>query len=184
MNYAMGSFRSYGGTVQKAVRVVDRSLRERETGSYSAQVRIPAAGKYQVAFLLDNPRLIQCFELTAGVNPALARKESRAPVLEFLDKGTEVPMGEAWKLRFRLLTPPKNEPIVGLKDLMVQALLPPGTWNDRRLAVHAGDGVYEVVFTLPKEGVYYVTFSSPSLKVDSRSIPYKVFRAMGKKPSE
>ncbi len=184
MNYAMGGFRSYGGHVQRAVRVVDRSLREGTPGTYSSQVRIPAAGEYQVAFLLDSPRIVHCFRFSAKPNPALAKKESKVPVLEFLAKEASAPVGEAWRLQFRLLQPSRNEPIVGVRDLTVQAVLPPGTWNDRRMAVDKGDGIYEVVFTLPQEGVYYVTFSSPSLKVDARSLPYKVFRATGKKAAE
>lgn len=54
MTAPMGSFKNYG-RVPRAVRVVDRSLRETAEGVYSARARIPKRGKYDVAFLLDSP---------------------------------------------------------------------------------------------------------------------------------
>ena len=69
MNAAMGSFGSYGHRVQ-AVTVVDRSLKEVAPGVYAGRLRIPVAGHYDVAFLLENPRVLHCFSADAAPNPA------------------------------------------------------------------------------------------------------------------
>ncbi|HEX7624309.1 MAG TPA: cytochrome D1 domain-containing protein [Anaeromyxobacteraceae bacterium] len=54
MNAPMGSYGAYGHAA-RAVAVVDRSLKEVEPGVYAGKLRIPAAGRYDVAFLIDNP---------------------------------------------------------------------------------------------------------------------------------
>src|SRR5262249_10804691 len=48
-----------------AVAVVDRSLREAARGTYTTIARLPTAGMYDLALLLDNPRVAHCFELDA-----------------------------------------------------------------------------------------------------------------------
>jgi DNA-binding beta-propeller fold protein YncE len=183
MNYAMGSFRSYGGTVQKAVRVVDRSLREKETGVYGSTVRIPSSGRYQVAFLLDTPRIIHCFEFAAKTNPALVSKAQTVPTLEFLTKERRVRMKETFRLQFKIRDPGKGEPIRELKDVVVQATLAPGNWNQRFEAREKEEGVYEMTFSPPERGAYYLTVSCPSLGMDFRQFPYVVIRAAGQQDS-
>ena len=76
MNAPMGSFGGYGHAA-RAVAVVDRSLKEVEPGVYSGKVRVPAAGQYDVAFLLDNPRMLHCFSTEAKENPALHKNGAR-----------------------------------------------------------------------------------------------------------
>ena len=53
MNAPMGSYQSYGASA-RAVTVIDRSLKETEPGVYTSKVRIPVAGRYDVAFLLES----------------------------------------------------------------------------------------------------------------------------------
>jgi YVTN family beta-propeller protein len=74
MNAPMGSFGSYGHRVQ-AVTVVDRSLKEISPGVYAGRLRLPVAGHYDVAFLVDNPKVVHCFGTDAAPNPALASQE-------------------------------------------------------------------------------------------------------------
>ena len=56
----MGSYSTYG-RIPRAVGVVDRSVRETEKGVYAAKIRVPKAGDYNVAFLIDSPTVDQCF---------------------------------------------------------------------------------------------------------------------------
>ncbi|MDT7778634.1 MAG: hypothetical protein QOC99_1146 [Acidobacteriota bacterium] len=54
----------------RAVLVADRSLREVRTGTYESVTRLPSSGAYDVAFLLDSPRITHCFEASVAENPA------------------------------------------------------------------------------------------------------------------
>ena len=175
MQFPMGSFRSYGGTVQKAVRVVDRSLREKEQGVYESKVRIPTSGQYEVAFLLDTPRVLHCFEFSAKPNPALPKKGG-IPRIEFITEERKATTGKEFTLRFRLIDPAEDEPIKGLKDVNVQATLAPSAWYERFRVQDSGEGVYELNFKPPQKGVYYLTFSCPSLKLNHTQIPYLIIR--------
>lgn len=176
MQFPMGSFRSYGGTVQKAVRVIDRSLREKGQGVYESKIRIPASGQYEVAFLLDTPRVLHCFEFSASPNPALPKKGG-IPRIEFMTREREGEAGREFTLRFRLIDPADDEPIRGLKDVNVQATLTPSAWYERFRAKEIGEGVYELNFKPPQKGAYYLTFSCPSLKLNYTQIPYLVIHA-------
>ncbi|MHC1742946.1 MAG: hypothetical protein AB9873_07935 [Syntrophobacteraceae bacterium] len=177
MQFAMGSFRSYGGTVQRAVRVVDRSVREMERGVYGAKVRVPSRGRYQVALLLDSPRILHCFEFTAKANPVLEDQASRFPTIEYLTRERRMKVGERFVLQFKLARQGKTDPITGVKDLIVQATLAPGNWFEKFKASEVGNGVYEVALTPQRPGSYYLTFSSNELKMDARHFPYVVLLA-------
>ena len=123
MNAAMGSYQSYGASA-RAVTVIDRSLKETEPGVYTSKVRIPVAGRYDVAFLLEQPRLVNCCSLEAREDPMLASQRKRI-VVEYLVKSREVPLGKTVPVRFTVKTE-GGEPQTGLKDLRVLSFLVPG----------------------------------------------------------
>ena len=68
----MGNFQNYR-RVPRAVRIVDRSLREESAGVYTTTARLPKQGTYNVSMLLDSPRVVHCFEAYATSNPANQR---------------------------------------------------------------------------------------------------------------
>jgi YVTN family beta-propeller protein len=174
----MGSFNNYRRE-PKAVLIVDRSLRERDPGEYSALVQLPRSGKYDVAFLLDSPRVVHCFSSEAKSNPALAKKRQQAPFrVESLLADKRIKVGEKLRLRFKLTDPVTNEPKVGLRDVRVLTFLAPGIWQKRQWAQSVGDGVYESEITAPEAGVYYVFFECPSLKVAYVQLPHLVLQAL------
>lgn len=177
MQFAMGSFRSYGGTVQRAVRVIDRSVREVERGVYGAKVRVPGHGRYQVALLLDSPRILHCFEFTAKANPVLADKASQRPTIQLVTRERKMKVGERFVLQFKVLKPGKGDPVTGVKDLLVQATLAPGNWFEKFQTSELGDGLYEVWLTPQRPGSYYLTFSSTELRMDARHFPHVVLIA-------
>ena len=59
----------------------------------------------------------------------------------------------------------------------VLAFLSPGIWQQREWARHVGEGVYEVSFTPPRAGVYYVFFQCPSLGIQFRQLPHLILTA-------
>jgi YVTN family beta-propeller protein len=177
MSGPMGSFRSYGGYVQKAVRVVDRSIREIAQGVYASQIRIPASGKYQVAFLLDSPRILHCFEFSSKPNPQMAKQRSTGFRIDMLNPEANLIVGKAYHLRFKLIDRGKEDSVKQVKDVIVQTTLAPGIWREQYPARYKGDGVYEVIFKPPRQGTYYLTFGSASLRMGFSHAPYHVLQA-------
>jgi YVTN family beta-propeller protein len=159
----MGSFQNYKRD-PRAVLVVDNSLRETQRGIYESSVRLTTPGVYDVVFLLDAPRLINCFEVSVADNPALPKKAETAIRIEPLNSQAVVKAGDKFTLRFKVLDAKTGEAKTNLQDVTVLAFLAPGIWQTRDLAKPAADGAYEMSFVPPESGVYYIFFQIPALE--------------------
>jgi YVTN family beta-propeller protein len=180
----MGNFQNYRRE-PRAVAVVDRSIREASPGLYSAIVKMPAGGNYDLAFLLDSPRVVHCFDVAVKPNPAMANRYPDAPLkVEYLIEGTNIRAGEKVSVRFKLLDPVKKEPKAGLKDVGVLTFLAPGIWQERQWATQVGEGVYEITFTPPEPGVYYIFLQCPSLKIKLNELPHMILDGRQEKTEE
>jgi YVTN family beta-propeller protein len=160
----MGTFQNYRRD-PKALLILDNSLTETSRGNYTTTIRLPDAGPYDVAFLLDSPRLVKCFSTTIAENPAAPKSLAAALAFEPLLKERKARVGEPYTLRFKVTDTSSNKPKADLADVNVLVFLAPGVWQQRQTARAAGDGIYEVAFVLPQAGVYYVYFQVPSLQV-------------------
>jgi YVTN family beta-propeller protein len=172
----MGSFQNYRRD-PRALLVLDNSLSETSSGVYTTTVRLSGHGQYDVAFLLDSPRMVNCFDLTVKENPALPKKKGVAIKVEPLLKDGTLRVGESYQLRFKVTDASSNQPKADLKDMGVLVFLAPGIWQQREWAKPLGDGIYEISFVPPQEGVYYVFFQSPSLGVKFNQIPNLILQA-------
>ena len=167
MNAPMGSYQSYGASA-RAVSVIDRSLKETEPGVYTSKVRIPVAGRYDVAFLLEQPRLVNCFSLEAKEDPTLASQRQRI-VVEYLVKSREVPLGKTVPVRFTVRTE-GGEPQTGLKDLRVLSFLVPGQHRNETIAREVQPGVYEAPVAIPEHGAYQINVASKALQKEFKDL--------------
>ena len=167
----MGNFQNYNRQ-PRAVLAVDRSLEERAPGSYETIATLRRPGIYDVAFFLDSPRTIHCFEVEVAANPELeaARQRLRpievrpmfgGQVLAHGDK-VDLPAGETTALEIQLIDPVTGTPRSGLADVRVLTFRSPGRNQERRLARPLGDGRYQVDLLLPHPGVYYAFVESDS----------------------
>ena len=172
----MGNFQNYR-RIPRALKVVDRSLREELLGVYSTTARLPKQGVYNVALVVDSPRIVHCFEAVAAENPLLPPDKKTSLRIEYLNKDTSFTPGENAKIRFRLLDTKTKKPNSSLKDVGVLVFLPPGSWQTRQIARSLGDGTYEVSVNLPEAGVYLVFVESPSQRVVYRELPYLMLHA-------
>jgi hypothetical protein len=173
----LGSFQGHG-LRPRAVSVIDRSLHEEAPGVYAGSVRIPASGTYQVAFLLNSPRVVYCFEMTVEPNPEQAGQQAIAlPQLEFVTADREFKVGEVFDLQFTLTEPDTNKSLAGLDDVMAMANKTAGNWNQRYAARSLGDGLYQIEITVPSPGLYSVYFAIPSLQVSPSALPSLNLRA-------
>ncbi|HEV2801272.1 MAG TPA: cytochrome D1 domain-containing protein [Pyrinomonadaceae bacterium] len=172
----MGSFTNYKRE-PRALMVWDASLREIAPGVYSTKTQLTARGNYDVAFLLDSPRIINCFEMSIKENPAFQKKREVAIRVEPLLKEPNLRAGESVQLRFKVTDTQTKQPRADLKDMGVLTFLAPGIWQQRHWAKSVGEGVYEINFVPPQSGVYYIFFQCPSLGVAYRQIPHLILNA-------
>lgn len=171
----MGNFQNYG-RVPRAVMVIDRSLREETLGVYSTTARLPKSGIYNVSVLLDSPRILHCFEVSAKSNPSIKEDEKTAFQIEYLNKETPLTPSEDYKVRFRLTDTQTKRPVAA-KDVGVLVFLSPGIWQERNIARSLGDGVYEITINVPETGVYLLFVESPSQRLRYRDLPYLTLHA-------
>ena len=157
MNAPMGNFRNYGHR-PRAVQVADRTLREEKDGLYHAKVRIPVAGTYDVAFLMESPSLIHCFSMSVDRDPSLHL--NTAAELEFIDNQQKVNVGDEVTVKFRLTNPGTGENRTNLKDVRVRYYRAPAFDRKEVAAIEVGDGVYKLDTKLSKAGIYYFFVSS------------------------
>ena len=161
----MGSFQNYKRDA-RAVLLVDNSLRETQRGIYTTTLRLTGAGHYDVAFLLDSPRIVNCFDLTIAENPGAQATSETAFKIDPLVKEALAKAGERFSLRFRLVDTKTGKPKLDLNDVKVLVFLAPGIWQQRDDAKSVGEGVYEMSFVPPNAGVYYIFVQSASLGLE------------------
>jgi YVTN family beta-propeller protein len=173
----MGNFQNYRRE-PLAVLVVDRSLREVKPGVYSTTIKLPASGRYDVAFLNDSPRVSHCFDLSADVNPSLKEEKPVALRIEHQMKELTLPVGKDFTFRFKVTDTATGNPKVDLKDVRVLTFMSAGAWQRRDFATPVGNGMYEIKLNVPESGVYMVFFESASMGVKYKDLPYLMLHAV------
>ncbi len=174
----MGQFQNYD-RAPRAVAVVDRSLRERAPGVYETTVTLRRPGKYDLALFLDSPRLVHCFPLTVEVNPDFATQREGSPIeVVFAPLDPQVPVGREVTVRFRLRDRRTGESLTGRDDVRLFTFLVPGTLQRRHPATAGEEGWYEVAFTPPEEGVFYLFAEVPGAGLRVQDAPPLVLQAV------
>jgi YVTN family beta-propeller protein len=170
MNAPMGAFRNYGHK-PRAVQIANRALKEIQPGTYSATVKVPFGGTFEIAFLNETPQFLHCFTMNAKANPNL-RQNLKSVAIEYLNDERRVKAGEPMKLRFRLTDPSTGEYRIDLPDVRVKYFRAPRYGLTELRASHVGDGIYEAELNLRRAGAYYVYVATPSLNVQYDDLSY------------
>ena len=161
MNAPMSGYPNRG-QVARAAMVIDRSLREVSPGLYSARIKLPPAGRFDVAFLLNQPNIIHCF--TADVEPAIqSTRVAGVPKVEFMLDTVTATLGSPYVVRFRIVQGKQNTQRSGVKDVQVRYFLAPSSRARSVAALEVGEGVYEVPLTLNQPGAWYLHVRAASL---------------------
>ncbi len=171
----MGSYSTYGRT-PRAVRVVDRTLREIDRGVYAGKFKVPAPGVYRVGFLLDSPVVYHCFDFEAAPDPARVHPLRAGPLRAELRSAEVMEPGKPYTLRFALLEGKTEKPLPGVADVLVTFLRPPG-WQAQGVARPLEDGTYEVGVTPDRVGNYQVFFLIPSRGMETPDMPFLGLKA-------
>ncbi|MBV6821673.1 YncE family protein [Pseudomonas sp. PD9R] len=160
MNAPMSGYPNRG-QVARAALVIDRSLREVEPGLYSARIKLPPAGRFDVAFLLNQPNIIHCFSTVVEANPSI-EQHAGVPTVEFLlGKSTAAP--GPYVVRFRIVQGKQKVERSGVKDVQVRYFLAPTSRPQHVAALDVGNGVYEAPVTLDRKGAWYLHVRAASL---------------------
>lgn len=161
MNAPMSGYPNRG-QVARAALVIDRSLREVEPGLYSARIKLPTAGRFDVAFLLNQPNIVHCFSAVVEPNDKLA-PVAGVPKVEFmLDKSTAT-LGSPYVVRFRIVQGKQKVQRSGVKDVQVRYFLAPSSRPQHVAARDVGNGIYEAPVTLDQQGAWYLHVRAASL---------------------
>jgi YVTN family beta-propeller protein len=167
----MGSFSNYKRR-PRALLILDRSLTEVAPGVYSAPIKLTKAGSFDVPFLIDQPQLTNCFQLSVAESPnKQAELASTAIQIEPLFKGAQFKAGEAVKIRFKITDSVTHKPVTKLDDVRVLAFEPPGVWQQRQWAKDAGNGIYEIEQVFPHDGIFNMMIEVTSRGIDFSSQP-------------
>ena len=175
----MGSFQNYRRE-PLGVLAVNRNLRETKPGVYSTTVRLAKGGRFDIPFLLNSPKMTQCFDYALALpSDVKATEEAKATVkLERLFEPT-ASAGAPLNVRVRLVDGKTGRPLPDVKDLRVLTFTP-ALHQTRTVARSVGDGVYEATVVPPHAGVYYVFFESSSLGKTYRQLPHWIVTATEK----
>ena len=159
MNAPMSGYNNRGHQARAAL-VIDRSLREVAPGVYGSTVKMPAAGKFDVAFLLNQPQIIHCFSTEVASAPdASKRKGAHA---EFIGLDQPVPQHSTFTAKVRIVGD-DGRPRQGLNDLTLRYFLAPSSMPHNQQLEEVGEGVYQAALILPEPGAWYLHVQSPSL---------------------
>jgi hypothetical protein len=174
----MGTFQNYKRRPH-ALMLIDRSLSEDSPGVYSSPVKLKSAGTFNVPFLVDQPRLANCFEVKIADSPYAEKvKASASTLIEPLFKGKQFSLKDTAALKFKVTDSLTGKPISGLKDVMILIFEPPGIWQKRVMAKETSEGVYEVTETLPHAGLFRVMAQIHSRGVRFADLPFTALPIM------
>jgi hypothetical protein len=151
----LGSFET-PAEAPRAVRALDRSLRERAPGEYTALVQLPEAGRYELAVLLDQPGFVECFPLNVG-----SEEQSRVPTVVW-----ELPTGPTRvgaPVRVAMDLTLNGAALPGMPGLQAIVLRAPGLDSERLPLVSDGDGHFYVTFTPATPGAWRVHLVADTL---------------------
>ncbi|HVF55253.1 MAG TPA: cytochrome D1 domain-containing protein [Pyrinomonadaceae bacterium] len=168
----MGTYTNYKRR-PRALMILDQSLSEVAPGVYSSPVKLRTAGSFDVPFIIDQPRMVNCFEIHVADSPdaqPAGKGQSIAVQALFKDEGLQV--GDAVNLRFKISDGVSGKPLDGLSDVQVLIFEPPGVWQERQWAKAGEPGVYAVTQVFPRAGLYNVLISVPSRGVKFGDLPF------------
>jgi len=159
MNAPMSGYNNRGHQARAAL-VVDRSLRELAPGVYGSTVKMPAAGKFDVAFLLNQPQIIHCFSTEVAAAPDASKRNGAHA--EFIGLDQPLPQHSAITAKVRIVGD-DGRPRQGLNDLTLRYFLAPSSMPHNQQLEEVGEGVYQAALMLPEAGAWYLHVQSPSL---------------------
>ena len=174
----MGTFSNYKRR-PKALLLLDRSLSEIAPGTYSAQIKLRGSGRFDVPVVVQQPRIVNCFQFEVLDSPDGEKNRSGVSIaVESMFKDQRFKAGDSVSLKFKVTDAVTKQPVTGLTDLRVLVFEPPGTWQQRQLGKEIGGGVYEITQVFPRAGVFNVMAATASRGVTFADLPFSTVRIL------
>jgi YVTN family beta-propeller protein len=174
----MGTFSNYKRR-PRALLLLDRSLSETAPGTYSTQIKLRRSGSFDVPVMIEQPRLLKCFQLEVGPSPDNEDERSGISItVEALFKDKSVRPSDSVPLKFKIVDSVTGQPLKGLNDVNVLVFQPPGIWQQRQIAKEIGDGVYEVAQVFPHSGLFNVMVGVASRGVAFADLPFNTVKVL------
>jgi YVTN family beta-propeller protein len=156
MMVPMGTLDNYR-RIPRALMILNRSLRETTPGVFEAPVSVEQPGNYDVAVMLDQPRMIHCFAAKFEGETKQVKQNERAKIkLALLPLKTPVLANTQTVISFKLVDAASDKPITGIQDARLLAFEPPGLWQKREWLQEMGDGIYQASVSFPHAGSFSV----------------------------
>jgi YVTN family beta-propeller protein len=181
MMVAMGMLDNYR-RIPRALLVLDRSLKETTPGVFQAPVTIEKPGNYDVAVMLDQPRIIHCFTAKLegeSLSDKPKQNEQAKVKLEFLPLKAQPLANAETLLRFKFLDTVSGSPISGIQDARLLAFEPPGLWQKREWLQETNDGIYQASVSFPHEGNFNVLVEATSRGLEFTKQALQVIKVQG-----
>ena len=158
MMASMGNFVTYN-RIPQGLAILDRSLQESKPGVYSTYVRPVSPGRFDVPFVVDQPRILHGFELEILPNPDSSTAPVAAAVtIKSLFENVKIVVGETRKLRFQVIDSATEDPVSGLSDVQVMVIRGQGRGENFHHAKEVMPGVYEFEHFFPERNRYQILF--------------------------
>jgi len=151
----MGSFNTYGKN-PKAVLVIDRSIQEKTDGEYETVAKLGPAGTYDLALFISVPLIMECFQINILPDPEKEKERLRSTIgplfIKYAPMNTRPKAGETVQYKFQMVDIITNQPVSGLKDINVMAVMTTQNKFDRSTAIETEEkGIYSQAYGLMKK---------------------------------
>ena len=170
----MGTFSTYK-RLPRALAVLDRSLREDAPGEYSAPIRLPHAGRFDVPVFVEQPRLVTCFSLTIQGDVAAIDAHNLRLRIEAVFPVNGIETGAPSTIRLNVLDAESGTPVAGLGDLSVLVLQEAGLRQHHPVLRELNNGLYEFTLAFNRPGAYRLLVAAPSRNMRLRDLPAIAF---------
>ena len=170
----MGTFSTYK-RLPRALAVLDRSLREDAPGEYSAPIRLPHAGRFDVPVFVEQPRLVTCFSLTIQGDVAAIGAHNLRLRIEAVFPVNGIETGAPSTIRLNVLDAESGTPVAGLGDLSVLVLQEAGLRQHHPVLRELNNGLYEFTLAFNRPGAYRLLVAAPSRNMRLRDLPAIAF---------
>lgn len=164
MMVPMGTIDNYR-RIPKALMILNRSLQETAPGVFEAPVSIEKSGNYDVAVMIDQPRIVHCFTAKLINNAAAIQNQKQTVIkVEFLTTKTQsvIQANTDTVLSFKLLDTSNGRLITGVQDVRLLAFEPPGLWQKREWLQEVSEGVYQTNLSFPHAGQFNLLVEAKS----------------------
>lgn len=171
----MGTFSNYK-RIPLAIKILDRSLAETSPGVYTAPIKLSKSGRFDVPLLIDQPRVINCFQTSVAEPLGAKNPVVGIPLkIEPLFNDRRYVPNQPQTFRFKITDTTNNQPMPQLNDVQALVVERPGLWQQRRRLQEIEEGVYTFEQAFPHAGSYTVMLQIPSKGVRYPDLPPMVF---------